>query len=337
MDRLRSMEYFIASAEEGSFSGAARRLGVSVPAVAKLVNALERRLGVALFDRSAQGLALTATGEAYLAECAPAVEALHALEEQTRAAAGRARGTVVLGVQHLVARQLLAPLLPRLHLRHPEIHLDLRESTQAVDTDAPGVDAYLSFSWADVPDMVHRALRTSGYAVCAAPSYWKARGMPAHPRELERHDCLLIRSQPGTLMDLWTFERGGVTERVTVKGWLDCNNAHGDVAIEMALAGLGVMRLLEWASIPELEGGSLVRTLTDWECTEGPTLYLSYRPAARRLARVRVVMDFLSDALGRPDADGIRPGSAPPWLRAGRARASSLLSRYGPPRPRAKR
>src|SRR6188508_2504452 len=75
MDRLRSLECFIASADEGSFSAAARRLGVTIPAVAAMVNSLERDLGVTLFERSPQGLALTATGEGYLESCRPAVEA----------------------------------------------------------------------------------------------------------------------------------------------------------------------------------------------------------------------------------------------------------------------
>ena len=326
MDRLRSIEYFIASAREGSFSAAARRLGVSVPAVAKLVNALERHLGVALFERSAHGLALTATGEAYLAECAPAVESLQALDDQTRAGAGRARGTVVLGLQHLVATQLVAPLLPRFHARHPEIQLDLRESTQAVDANAPGVDAYLSFTWPDAPDLIHRPLRHSGFAVCASPVYWDAHGVPTHPRELERHECVLIRSQRGTLMDLWTFQRAGVTERVTVKGWLACDNTYRDVAVEMAVAGQGVVRTIEWADRPEIRSGALVRALTDWEAAEGPTLYLSYRPAARRLARVRVLLDFLKASLGGARIEAATP--APPWAVTGRTRASKLLPLY---------
>ena len=195
MDKLRSIHYFIASAEHGSFSGAARSFEVTIPAVAKLVATLERDLGVRLFERSARGLVLTAAGESYLESCRPAVAALGELDEQMRASATRARGTVVVGIQHLAAKELLAPELPRFLARHPEIQVDLRESTQVVTPDAPGVDLYISFSWPKAPDMIHRSLAMTRFVVCASPAYWAAHGTPRHPRELEGHNCLLIRTQ----------------------------------------------------------------------------------------------------------------------------------------------
>src|SRR5688572_27663797 len=246
MDRLRSLHYFIASAEEGSFSGAARRLEVTIPAVASLVKALERDLGVTLFERSPQGLALTAAGAGYLEACRPAVATLDELEEQMRTSSTRARGTVVVGVQHVASRELLGPALPRFRARYPEIRIDLREATQMVDPDAPGIDVYLSFAWPSAPDMIHRAIGLSRFVVCAAPAYWQAHGRPGHPGELARHDCLLVRTQTGTLMDVWRFTRGGETVEVAVKGWLECNNVHRDVAIELAIAGHGPVRVLDW-------------------------------------------------------------------------------------------
>jgi DNA-binding transcriptional LysR family regulator len=114
---------------------------------------------VRLFERSAQGLVLTAAGETYLESCRPAVAALNDLDEQMRASSTRARGTVVVGIQHLAAKDLLTPALPRFFARHPEIQVDLRESTQVVATDAPGVDVYISFAWPKAPDMIHRSLR----------------------------------------------------------------------------------------------------------------------------------------------------------------------------------
>ena len=170
MDRLRSLEYFIASAEEGSFSAAARRLGVTIPAIANLVNGLERSLGVVLFERSPQGLKLTATGSTYLDACRPSVAALGDLDEQVRASSSRARGTIVIGIQHVAARELLCPALPRFRARHPEIHLDFRESTQMVDADAPGIDVFLSFAWPRSTNMIHRALGISRFVVCASPA-----------------------------------------------------------------------------------------------------------------------------------------------------------------------
>jgi DNA-binding transcriptional LysR family regulator len=86
MDKLRALQYFVAAAEEGSLSAAGRRLGVTVPAVQKLVNSLEASLGVRLFERNAQGLQLTAGGEQYLEACRPLLLELEAVDEVSRAA-----------------------------------------------------------------------------------------------------------------------------------------------------------------------------------------------------------------------------------------------------------
>jgi DNA-binding transcriptional LysR family regulator len=326
MDRLRSLQYFIASAEEGSFSAAARRLEVSIPAVAKLLAALERDVGVTLFERSAQGLCLTAGGEAYLEACRPAVVALEAAREQMRASTTRARGTLVLGIQHVAARELLCPELPRFRALHPDIHLDLRESTQMVDPGAPGIDVYLSFAWPKVEDMIHRALAMSRFVVCAAPAYWEAHGVPRHPAELAAHDCILVRTQTGTLMDMWRFRRGEETAEVAVKGWLACSNVHRDVAIQLAMEGMGPVRVLDWANYQPLASGALVPVLTDWEALEAPPLYLSYRPSARRLARVRLFVQFVEDLVRGWTArgKGARVGRAPSWAGSTAARASAI-------------
>ena len=329
MDRLRSLEYFIASAEEGSFSAAARRLEVTIPAVANLVNGLERSLGVALFERSPQGLALTAAGAAYLETCRPAVEALDAADEQMRAAPTGARGMVVVGIQHVAARELLCPELPRFHARHPEIQIDLRESTQMVDAGAPGIDVYLSFAWPKATDMIHRALGISRFVVCASPKYWQARGKPTHPRDLEAHDCLIVRTQTGTLMDLWRFRKDGETVDVKVRGWFACSNVHRDVAIQLNVFGEGVGRVLDWASADLLRSGALEPALVDWETLEAPPLYLSYRPSSRRLARVRVFIQFLEEVMRGWEAQVGRRhvGPVPSWAGSTAARVSAIGAR----------
>src|SRR6185295_15197186 len=110
MDKLRSLQYFVAAAEEKSLAGAARRFGVSTQAVAKMITALERGLGVRLFDRASHGLSLTASGAAYRETCLPALSQLQLADELVRATP--AQGGVVVGVQHVIAREVLTPALP---------------------------------------------------------------------------------------------------------------------------------------------------------------------------------------------------------------------------------
>ena len=331
MDRLRALRYFIASAEQGSLSAAARQLDVTIPAVAKLVNALEKDLGVMLFERSAQGLALTTAGEDYLERCRPAVEHLRDVDEQVRGSGARPRGTVVIGVQHFMAQTIIAPALTRFHARHPDIHVDFRAATQVTQVDAPGVDLFVSLGWPKAPNLVHRSVPMSRFMVCAAPSYWAAHGMPQHPRELVNHNCFQVRTQTGTLMDLWHFQRGEEKVSITVKGWAIADNLHRDSLLQLAAAGEGVVRVLRWASQNDVLALPLVPVLTDWTLPDAPPVNLSFRPSARRVARVRAMIDFILEVfrdLERDNALTQRVVRAPPhWANVQSGRASATLGR----------
>ena len=159
MDKLRSLQYFVAAAEEKSLSGAARRFGVSTQAVAKLVSALERGLEVRLFERTAHGLTLTASGAAYLRSCLPALAQLQAADELMRAPS--APGTVVVGVQHVIAREVLTPALPRFHARYPQIRIDVHDFNRVADGQTDGVDVFLVLGWPQANELVLRAIAAS--------------------------------------------------------------------------------------------------------------------------------------------------------------------------------
>jgi Transcriptional regulator len=330
MDKLRSLQYFIAAAECGSFSKAARHLEVSIPAVAKLVATLERDLGVPLFERSAQGLALTTHGTLYLEQCRPAVDLLGDAEDRLRASVSRPRGALVIGVQHLIAHTVLAEALPRFQARYPDIQLDLRNNTQVTgEDDLRSIDVFLSMSWPDMPDMIHRRLGTSRFRVCASPEYWARHGMPQHPRDLEHHNCLTIRTQRGAVMDLWNFTRGEEKASVVVKGWLTASNTHRDTVINLVLAGHGVMRVLDFTDEPLFAEGRLMAVLPDWEAGDAPPVSLSYWPSGRRTARVRVFLDFITQLFrGIEERRGASHLYARPrWSTSTHGRASAISER----------
>lgn len=323
MDRLRALQYCIAAAEHGSFSAAARRLDVSVAAVAKQITALERQLEVALFERHAHGLTLTAVGSRYLAACRVPLAELDAAGEQARAAASpQLQGTVVLGMPVVVAQECLVPALPQFRLRHPELTLDLRCLTSADDPAASGCDLLVLLGWPEgVGDWVHRPIGGAPLVVAAAPAYWARHGAPKHPNELERHQCLVLRSAIGTPMDLWRFRRGEETVSVRVRGFLHIDNAHRNAMLAAALAGCGVTRMLDWNLYlgHELAQGALVPALGGWESLDVPGVHLLYPPSARRLPRVRAVIDFIAqifDDLQRKRSLPLAMTSAPPWARS---------------------
>lgn len=334
MDKLRALQYFVAAADTGSLAGAARRIGVSVPSVHKLLAALERELGVALFERSVRGLTLTASGQSYLDSCRPLLADLAAADEALARSSSRPSGILVVGAHAQLAHHLLLPALPAFHARCPDVQVDLRIIQRLDDADAAPVDVFLLHGWPDAGDLVHQRLGQAHSLIAAAPSYWAARGMPQHPSQLADHTCLALRNPAGILIDLWEFERGGEKVAVQVGGWF-CSNAR-EAVLDLVLAGQGVGRFTEIASRAVLRSGRLVPVLPDWQVQGGPPLNVLFRPTHRRTPRVRLFIDFVHALVQdlQADAPTLLPGAGvdlPRWHRRGSARASTIL-RWPAPR-----
>ncbi len=330
MDKLRALHYLRSAAAERSFSGAARVLGVSVPAVAKMLTALERDLGIKIFHRTTHGLALTAAGANYLEACGPALARLDYADEQARSVSVRLKGTLVVGVQHVIARGCLTAALPRFHARYPEVDLDIRSVEHEARGAVDGVDVTLVLGWPKVEDLVCRRLGAGRYMVVASPAYWAAHGVPGRPKDLEQHVCLPIRGIDGAVMDVWTFSRGEERESAIVRGWLTTSHAHRDLFIELALAGHGVLRVLDWFNRPEVASGGLVQVLTDWESTEAVPVNVLYAPGVRRVPRARAFIDFVSEVFADLERDRGRPiigTERPAWMRRPHGRASDFEPR----------
>jgi DNA-binding transcriptional LysR family regulator len=318
MDRLRALQYLVVSAREQSFSGAARRLGVSTAAVAKLVAALERDLEVVLFERTTRGLLLTAAGSRYLQTCGPALETLLEADEDMRGGGSRPRGTLVVGVQQVVARGCLTAALPRFHARHPDVELDVRDVMTVNEETASEVDVMVVLGWPKIDQMVQRRIGAGRFVVAASPGYWQAHGMPQRPSDLVHHCCMPIRNVEGMVMDAWAFSRGSEQESVNVKGWLTASNAQRDVVLELALRGHCIVRLLDWANRHEFLTGALVPALEDWESPEVPPVNLVYRQRMSRVPRARAFIEFMTGLFVDIDEsrkNHLRATERPSWQR----------------------
>lgn len=327
MDKLRALQCFIAAAEEGSLSAAARRLEVSVPAIGKMVSALEQAIGATLVERSSRGLSLTADGRAYLDACRPLLERLEAADAVVSRAGSRPRGTLIVGAPGFVIEDWLLPGMAAFLARFPDIEVDFRVVMRLADADARGVDLSILLGWPLATGLVHRCLALTRARVCAAPAYWARHGFPMHPRDLQRHNCLLIRNPEGTVLDLWELTKGDQREAVTVKGNLVSDDR--SVIVGAALAGMGVARFTTLTLREHLRDGRLVAALADWEMANAPPINLFYRPSFRRNPRVRPFVDFVTEhfrALVGDEATTL--ASAPPeprWYRTGSGRASASV------------
>lgn len=329
MDKLRALEYFIAAARGHSLSAAARHHGVSVAAVAKLIGALEASLEVKLLERHAQGIVLTAAGIAYLDSCRPLVAALTDADEVASGATSRVRGTVVVGVQPVIAQECLTAALPRFLSTYPEVQLDVRYFMRATEEQMRGLDVMLVVGWSQADDMVQRSLGAVSYVVCASPAYWAANGVPTHPADLAQHNCLCVRSrQSGSVMDLWRFRRGDDEVAVTARGTVVADNVHRDLVRELMVAGVGVGRILEWDTDynARFAGGALVPVLRDWASPEVPPITLLHPPSGRRIPRVRLFIDWVVQLFADIEHQRQAPLPAtgvPRWIKTQRPRTSA--------------
>jgi DNA-binding transcriptional LysR family regulator len=327
MDKLRALDYFVATARTRSFSSAARELGVSVAAVARLVSALEANLGVNLFERTSQGIRLTADGASYLAMCQPVLGQLKLADESLRGAASRPKGTLVLGCSTIISQHCIVPELPKFHALYPDIQIDIRTVDKPTAIEADVAEVQVLFGWPEHPGMIQRRLANTRSLICASPSYWAKHGTPKDIKDLEKHQCLLFRDQEGTVIDFWEHEHQGLKQSASVSGWLV--SMHRDDVLDAVIAGQGVGRFTDFSIREPLRTGQLVPVLLEWETRHAPPINLLYRSSQRRLPRVRLFIDFLVRIFRRmeeergPEFQVHLAPERPDWYRRRHGRASA--------------
>ena len=333
MDKFRAIQYFMVAAEEGSLAGAARKMDVSVPAIHKLVGALEKFLGVRVFERTAKGVRLTNYGLEYLDCCRPIMAELQAAEAAMSRTSKRPSGVLIVGAHAQLAQHILVPALPHFRALYPDVQIDFRTVHRISDEDAEAAEILMLHGWPNAPDdFVHRKLGMTRSLIMATPDYWATRGIPQRPEDLAQHECLLIRNPAGILIDLWDFRRGADEASVRVAGWL-CSNGR-EVVLDAVLRSQGVGRFNEITTRTLVQTGRLIPVLHEWEVQGGPPINLLYRSTARKRPCARVFIDFTIELLRQHDGAGHShaghpSADLPAWHRTGYGRASAAVGRRG--------
>jgi DNA-binding transcriptional LysR family regulator len=285
------LDTFIASADEGSFSAAARRLGLTPAAVSKSVGQLEARLGVRLFQRSTRSLALTTDGERLYGQVRlPWSEIGDALTD-LRQGAGKPAGTLKVSLAHTVGREYFVPMMGEFVRRYPDVVPDLYFDNRQVDLIAEGFDVAIGGGIELTDALVARQLAQFSIVLVASPAYLKAHPAPAEPLELARHRGLLRRQLSSGRLVPWTLKNAtGKEVLASVRPVLVADDPE---ALARASAdGMGIAMLPLPHVLPLLERGALVRVLPGWYADALP---LSIYYSSRKLvpAKVRVFVDYI--------------------------------------------
>lgn len=291
METLANLESFVRSAEAGSFSGAARRLGLTPAAVSRNVARLEANLGVRLFQRSTRRLTLTEGGERFLQAVAAGLDQIQGAIASVAADRGQPAGVLKVSMAPAFGADYVVPLLPAFLARYPGVTPDWHFDNRRVDLIAEGFDAAIGGGIELSPGVVARELARAHVVAVVAPSYANGRRAPREPADLARFDGIVMRSlTTGRLRDRVLRNRAGQEAAVELKPRVVMNDPQA--ICRAALGGLGVALLAVPHALPHLESGALVRWLPRWYVDVGPiSLYFS----AQKLlpAKTRVFVDFL--------------------------------------------
>jgi DNA-binding transcriptional LysR family regulator len=283
-------------AEERSYAGAARVLGVSVATVSRAITRLEERLGGRVFNRTSRRLALTELGRGLAERAARVLWEAEEAESTARELASRPRGTVRLAVPMSFGLRWVAPLMPEFFRLYPEISVDLHLSDASADLIGEGFDAALRIAVLGDSSLVARRLCPMARHIVASPSYLARYGRPQHPGELATHHCLGYAYHARG--DAWRFT-GPAGEAVTVtpSGPLRVTNV--DALLPTLLEGMGIAELPEFIAAGHLAAGRLEAILPDWPMAPGG-LYFVTPTTRNRPAKVEALGAFLSARLSRP-------------------------------------
>lgn len=299
---ITDLRFFVTITESGSLAEAARRLDVTPSAVSQRLRQLESRLGMQLAHRSTRRFTLTEEGELFHDGVVHLLADLDGLVDTLRERSGEVGGTLHVCGPLGFGRHYLASAIADFHLLHPKLMVSLTLSDVISAADANRYDLIVHIGSLGDSSMVAYPIAPNSRLLCAAPEYLALRPPPRDPRELARHDCIVLRENHEDVT-LWRFRKQG-QEEVAVRVPAIMSSNDGEVAKQWALKGKGVILRSEWDVAESLASGRLVRLLPEWNLPDADVVALVASRAGLS-ARVKLFLSFLQK----------RFQPLPPWRR----------------------
>jgi LysR family transcriptional activator of dmlA len=284
------LRVFLTVIRKAGFAAAADELGLSPAYVSKRIQILESTLATRLLHRTSRRIALTEDGERVQRWAVRILEDFQLLHDELSEAHAEPRGRLHLCSSFGFGRNHVAPAISQLAERYPQLEIRLDLFDRVVDIISEGFDLEIRVG-DDIPGQhIGRHLVTNRRVLCAAPDYLKRRGTPQALADLEAHDCLVLKERDGTF-GLWQLEREGAHESVRVSGPLSSNS--GEIVLQWALDGRGVLLRSLWDVRPLLEQGRLVQVLHDY--TQSANVWAVYPTRLANSGKLRACVEFLQE------------------------------------------
>ncbi len=291
--------FFSSLAAAGSLSAAARELGISTPAVSKHLAVMEARVGLPLVNRSTRRMSLTPEGELVLEHARRILGEIDEMQDLLGLSKAMPQGLLRVNATLGFGRSHVAPLISRFVRKHPQVQVQLQLSVNPPPLTDDSFDVCIRFGAPPDARVVARHLAPNRRLLCASPAYLARQGAPKVPHDLTRHNCIGIR-QGEEAYGLWRLRSGrgksASTEAVKIRGNLTTND--GEIAVNWALDGHGILMRAEWDIERYLRNGRLVQVLPQY-MTPDADIFAVYPQRHQLAARVRAFVDFVALSLAQ--------------------------------------
>ena len=306
MDTLKALMVFLTTAEHGSFSDAARKLGVSPAAISQSIARLEQELEVRLFNRTTRQLTMTDDGRRFYTQCRGPINHLDSAINQLKESRDEPTGHLRVSLPNSFGRRYILPLMGEFCERFPKIKVFFGLDDHFSDLIEDGYDVGVRAGMLPDSRMAARPLAQIPQYVVAAPEYWARHAKPTTPRDLEEHNCISFQFPTSGRLYKWEFEYGGERMPLDVTGTYTANEV--EAVCELARLGLGVAQLPGYEVMPYLRCGELEVALIEYVSLQR-TITICFPHREHIAPRTRVFVDFIAEKLSEhPDIIAEVPG-----------------------------
>ncbi|AJR26212.1 LysR family transcriptional regulator [Sphingobium sp. YBL2] len=296
LDRLTGLFAFARAGSLGSYTAAARSLGVSPSAISKSVQRLEKQLGLSLFTRTTRSLTLTAEGRELHERALKLLRDAEEIEQVATAVRAEPSGTLRIATSLPIGLHLIAPSLPDFRARHPKVIVDMRLDDHFVDIVDQGIDIAVRLGELADSRLLSRRLAPLRLCAFAAPSYLAARGTPGHPDEIAAHDTVNLRFQSTGQLFRWPFRVGQREIEIVPPSGVIVDASEAVMATVMAGGGIGI--IAAFIAEPYVARGELVPVL-DGFAVERHGITALWPESRRSNPAVRAFIDHIQNAARR--------------------------------------
>jgi DNA-binding transcriptional LysR family regulator len=292
MDRFESMSVLVTAVEAGSLSAAARRLGTPLTTISRKVSELEAHLKTRLLNRTNRRLTLTDAGQSDVAACRRILEDVGEAERAASGEYSAPKGDLVITAPVIFGRLRVLPVVVEFLRAYPDIDIRIMLADRLVNLVEDHID--LAVRIGELPDSSLVAARIGSIrrVICGSPAYFAERGIPKRPDDLAAHSCITFEGLMSA--DAWTFTTGKSDMSIPIHSRLVVNTA--EAAIDAAIAGIGITRVLSYQIANAVQSGVLVVALGEFEPAPSP-VSLVYAGGRLLPLKLRAFLDFAASRL----------------------------------------